>query len=164
MANNYKLEERLHNEMIALGAELKRSGDQSFFWANGRSKARSAGIISRKTILGQFSANSHLSLSLSCVFFNLAKPLLTLACFLLGWSVARSQIGGQRALRRGTAPQSHPHPMLSKKNCLKFPFLSHISILFATYIKAVSKKRYISLKVKSHIQMRIFAIIHVKWF
>ena len=31
MANNYKLEERLHNEMIALGAELKRSGDQSFF-------------------------------------------------------------------------------------------------------------------------------------
>ena len=68
---------------------------------------------------------------------------------------------GTQAWNRTTVS---PAPDVVKKNCLKFPFLSHISILFATYIKAVSKKRYISLKVKSHIQMRIFAIIHVKWF
>ena len=163
MANNYKLEERLHNEMIALGAELKRSGDQSFFWANGRSKARSAWIISRKTILGQFSAKSHLSISLLCVF-QFGKTFVDSRVFftwLIRCTFPNWWAKGTQAWNRTTVS---PAPDVVKKNCLKFPFLSHISILFATYIKAVSKKRYISLKVKSHIQMRIFAIIHVKWF
>ena len=100
--------------------------------------------------------------SLSCVFFNLAKPLLTPRVFftwLIRCTFPNWWAKGTQAWNRTTVS---PAPDVVKKNCLKFPFLSHISIVFATYIKAVSKKRYISLKVKSHIQMRIFAIIHVK--
>ena len=121
MANKYKLEEtgRLHNKTRNdCGASWNdRQTNLSFEQTHDQKPAALGPSAGNDTWLrGQLSAKFHL-------FSIWQKLWLTPQwCFLLGWSVARSQIqiGGQDALRRGTAPPRTPYVV--KKICIKLLF------------------------------------------
>ena len=162
MANKYKLEERLHNEMIALGAELKRSGDQSFFWANARrSKTRGARTISGKRYLVEREVNFRRNRNRP--FFNLAKLLTTLVFFT--WRI-RCTFPNPNWWAWCTHPcnRTTSHNLCCQKNMpqISFPLFPMLSKYLSTIFPSLFFRVLLHPMLKTHTQLRLSALLDTK--